>query len=69
MKLEEALDKLNSGQCPSRLRLGLGSNKFGVEGAQALADALALGKCPSELQLILSGNNITDKTLQKVLDS
>ena len=53
MTLEEALEKLNSGNCPSGLELNFYNNKIGDKGAQALAKALMSRMCPSGLRLDL----------------
>ena len=68
MKLEEAIKKLNSGDCPSGLLLNLRKNSIGVKGAQALADALASRKCPSGLNLDLSMNEIGDEGAQALAE-
>ena len=72
MTLEEALEKLNSGDCPSGLILNLRKNSIGDKGAQVLANALESGNSPTGLNLDLSMNNISDEgaqALAKVLKS
>ena len=58
MTLQEALEKLKSENCPAGLRLYLGFNDIGNEGAKALGEALNLGRCPSGLSLGLCYNRI-----------
>ena len=68
MKLEEALKKLKSENCPSGLKLDLLWNYFGNKGAQALAEALETGNCPAGLHLYLNGNNISDEGAQALAE-
>jgi hypothetical protein len=69
MTLEEALKKLKSENCPAGLRLNLGWNDIGNEGAKALAYALKSGNCPSGLHLVLCSNGITDLGAQALADA
>ena len=64
MTLEEALEKLNSGNCPSGLKLDFSSNEIGHKGVQALAQVLTSGQCPSGLQINLFDNRIGAKGAQ-----
>ena len=64
MRLEEALEKLNSGICPSGWELILYRNNIGPKDAQALAQALTSDNCPSGLILDLRSNKIGDEGAQ-----
>jgi hypothetical protein len=69
MTLEEVLEKLKSGNCPSGLQINLRGNRIGDEGAQALAVALASGNCPSDLQLDLYANKIGGQGAQALAEA
>ena len=58
MRLQEAINLIQSGRAPQGLNINLWNNDIGVEGARAIATAIQSGRAPQGLNINLGYNDI-----------